>query len=108
MSQSETDTRLYEDIGSLKSDVKRLLEDGKERSASIHMLAEAVTDLKDMIERLEPRIAKGEEAAEVIDTMKKQGKGWLIGVAMVSAFGGSAFVATFYENIKQFFAAVGK
>ncbi|MBB3411183.1 hypothetical protein FHT87_005136 [Rhizobium sp. BK316] len=108
---TEAEVKLFElsgDIGSLKSDVKRLLEDGKERSESIHALTQVITELKGTIESLEPRIAKGEEAAEIIDTMRKQGRGWLAGVAVGAAITGGGLVATFGDQVKAFFTALGK
>lgn len=106
---------IQRDLGILMTEVKHLRDDmdrdehrRKSQYERIEAIERKIDKLVDAVNALVPRVKRGEEAADKLDRISTMGKGYLVGVGVMSFLGGGGLVMFLHDKIVPLLKAAWK
>lgn len=106
---------IQRDLGVLTTEVRHLREDmdrdeGRRKSQyeRIEAIERKIDKLVDAVAALSGRVKRGEEAADQLERISTMGKGYLIGVGVMSFVGGGGAVIFLQDKLMPLLKAVWK
>lgn len=106
---------IQRDLGILTTEVRHLRDDmdrdetrRKSQYERIEAIERKIDKLTDTVAVLAPRVKRGEEAADQLERISTMGKGYLIGVGVMSFIGGGGIMMFLHDKIVPLLKAVWK